>query len=112
MKYIFGILALLYIGGQISSCTKYEPIYGIVKPNNGPNLLNKNTVYIQSDKMPNQTIEVEVFNLMGQNVQNNSFEPSTFINFDLNEKTGIYIVRVHTENQTLVQKVMISSIKF
>ncbi len=49
MKYIFGILALLYIGGQISSCTKYEPIYGIVKPNNGPNLLNKNTVYIHDN---------------------------------------------------------------
>ena len=70
---------------------------------------SQNTVYIQSGQMPNEKCNVEVFNLRGQLVFSEKMEPSTLSSFTLHEKTGIYIVRLHNNNRSITQKVMIYS---
>ena len=70
---------------------------------------SQNTVYIQSGKMASEKYNVEVFNLRGQLIYTESMEPTTLSSFTLNEKTGIYIVRLHNNNRSITQKVMIYS---
>ncbi|MBC8320127.1 MAG: T9SS type A sorting domain-containing protein [Bacteroidetes bacterium] len=68
---------------------------------------NQNTIYIKSNQLPKDNYRVEVFNVMGQIVISRNIEPSTLSSIKLSEKAGIYIVRVHTENGIVVQKVLI-----
>ncbi len=68
---------------------------------------NQNTVYIKFDQIPKSTTRVEVFNVTGQLVYTTFLEPATLSSFSLYQKTGIYIVRLQTENGSVVQKVMI-----
>jgi hypothetical protein len=65
------------------------------------------TVYVKSAQLPKSASRVEVFNVMGQMVYTSKLAPSSLNSFSLNEKTGIYIVRVHTEKGMVVQKLMI-----
>ena len=66
-----------------------------------------NTVYIRFNGLPQDDFRVEVFNTIGQQVFNRKLAPSTLSSFRLNEKPGIYIVRLHTESGTQLQKVII-----
>ncbi|NOX85509.1 MAG: T9SS type A sorting domain-containing protein, partial [Chlorobi bacterium] len=66
-----------------------------------------NHVYIRFRQIPQSGYTVEVFNTMGQQVYTGHMEPNTLNSIRLNEKTGIYIVRVKTSNGIMVQKVMI-----
>ena len=66
-----------------------------------------NRVYIHFNETPKSGYEVEVFNTLGQQVYAGRMEPNTLNSFRLNEKTGIYIVRVKTNDGLMVQKVMI-----
>ncbi|MCF6170257.1 MAG: lamin tail domain-containing protein [Bacteroidales bacterium] len=87
--------------------------YGITSTGEKP-VINKttvyayqNTVYVKSGSLPKEAAGVEVFNVMGQLVFAGQLEPSTLCSFKLNEKAGVYVVRVHSNKQTIVQKVMI-----
>ncbi len=64
-------------------------------------------VYIRFNQLPKSGYEVEAFNTMGQQVYAGQMEPNTLNSFRLDEKTGIYIVRVKTNEGMMVQKVMI-----
>jgi len=87
--------------------------YGVTSVDEKPVLENTNiysylnTVYIRSAQIPQDSYRIEVINMMGQVVYTTELEPSTLGSFQLNEKTGIYIVSVQTENGSITQKVMI-----
>lgn len=68
----------------------------------------KNTVYMKFDEIPTDNYNVEVINMVGQQVYAGEFAPGNLNSFNLNEKPGIYFVRLRAENKTVVQKVMIS----
>ena len=87
--------------------------YGVTTTGDKPELNDTrifsqhNTIYIQSGQMPKDAYRIEVFNVMGQTVYAERMEPTTLGSFTLNEKTGVYVVRVYGDKQTIVQKVMI-----
>ncbi|RKY55184.1 MAG: hypothetical protein DRP93_03840, partial [Candidatus Neomarinimicrobiota bacterium] len=89
--------------------------YGVTSTDEIPDLnatkifSSQNMVYIQSEQLPKNSYRVEVFNLLGQIVFSKNIEPTMRSSFILNEKTGIYIVRLHSENRSIIQKVMIHS---
>ena len=66
-----------------------------------------NRIYIRFNEIPKSAYEVEVYNTMGQQVYAGRPEPGTLNSIRLNEKTGIYIVRVKTGKGIFIQKVMI-----
>jgi len=75
---------------------------------NGKIYAYQNTVYVKFNELPSDTYQVEVINMVGQQVYSNEFTTGGLNSFNLNEKPGIYFVRLHAENRTMVQKVMIS----
>ncbi len=68
----------------------------------------RNTVYVQLNEVLTDAYQVQVINIVGQQVYANEFAQGGLNSFKLNEKPGIYFVRLHAENKTMVQKVMIS----
>ncbi len=57
--------------------------------------------------LPKDAYNIEVINMMGQIVYSGRIEATTLSSFKLDEKTGVYVVTVKSEKQTIVQKVMI-----
>ncbi len=88
--------------------------YGVTSTGENPVVENgkiyayQNTVYVKFNELPSDTYQVEVINMVGQQVYTNEFAPLGLNSFKLNEKPGIYFVRLRAENRTMVQKVMIS----
>lgn len=68
---------------------------------------NDNSVYFKFDKMPNGKSTVTVYNTLGQRVYGGEFEMSTLSSIRLNNKAGIYIVHLQSENGSTTKKVMI-----
>ncbi|HEY9115180.1 MAG TPA: T9SS type A sorting domain-containing protein, partial [Bacteroidales bacterium] len=65
------------------------------------------TVFIKFNTMTNSNSQVDVFNTIGQQVYTGQLTPQSLSSIQLNEKPGIYIVRLRTENGLTTQKVMI-----
>lgn len=68
---------------------------------------NGNSVYFRFERMPKEDTQVSVFNTIGQKVYAGEVGQSTLSSIRLNEKPGIYIVRLQSEEGTTTQKVMI-----
>jgi len=66
-----------------------------------------NRIYFKFNNLPKTESQVEIFNSLGQKVFSNELTLATLSSFQLNEKPGIYIVRLHTEGRTQIQKVII-----
>jgi len=66
-----------------------------------------NRIYFKFNNLPETESQVEIFNTLGQRVFSNELAPATMSSFQLNEKPGIYIIRLHTEGRTQTQKVTI-----
>ena len=66
-----------------------------------------NKIYFRFNNMPEEKPRVEVFNVVGQKVFNCELTRNTQPSFVLNEKPGIYIIRLHTGGKTQTQKVSI-----
>ena len=57
--------------------------------------------------MPEGKSTVSIFNTLGEQVYGGEVEMSTLSSIRLNNKAGIYIVRLQSENGSKTQKVMI-----
>jgi hypothetical protein len=68
---------------------------------------NGNSVYFRFETMPEDDAQISVFNTIGQQVYAGEVGQSTLSSIRLNEKPGIYIVRLQSEKGTTTQKVMI-----
>lgn len=68
---------------------------------------NNDRIYFKFNNIPKEEPRVEVFNTVGQKVFSCSLVPNTLSSFRLNEKPGIYIVRLRTDGRTQTQKVII-----
>ena len=66
------------------------------------------TVYIKFNQLPKNNIKLEVFNTLGQQVALSDMSPASLMQLRLDEKPGIYIVRLHSEDRMIVQKVLIN----
>lgn len=65
------------------------------------------TVYIRFNELSTNNSQVEIFNTIGQQVYFEQLAPQSLSSIQLNEKPGIYIVRLKTENGLTTQKVII-----
>lgn len=87
--------------------------YGITSTGENPDASTtqiyayQNKVYVKFDQLPKDDYTVEVINMIGQQVYAGSFAPSGISSFTLNEKPGVYFVRLRTDNKSLVQNIMI-----
>ena len=66
---------------------------------------SKKTVYISFEQIPQEVSHIEVFNILGQQVYNSKLAPTTLSSIHLNEKPGIYIVRLRNGSRIKTQKV-------
>lgn len=66
-----------------------------------------NTVNIKFNQLPTSNIQVDVLNIMGKQVYSSSMQPALMSNFILNEKAGVYIIKVSSDNGVQSQKIMI-----
>jgi len=96
---------------QVDNIQIYEGFVGVSPPvsvvNDAQIYAYNKTVYIRFNRLLQNVSRVEVFNTNGQQVFNHKLVPNTLSSFRLNEKHGIYIVRLHTESGTQLQKVII-----
>jgi len=69
---------------------------------------SRNTIYIRFDRLPQGVSHVNVFNTYGQQVYSGDLAPGTLSTIRLNEKPGIYIVKLRTESGLSTQKVIIN----
>jgi len=66
------------------------------------------TIYIKTDTPIGDVVDFDIISLTGQRIYSGSTTTNTLNGFELNETTGIYLVRVKTKEASLVKKVFIN----
>jgi len=96
---------------QVDNLFIYEGFVGVTTPieitDETEVYAYNNRIYFKFNSIPQEEPRVEVFNTVGQKIFNCKLAPNTQSSFVLNEKPGIYIVRLYMEGRIQTQKVTI-----